>query len=280
MGVVVLRKARSRKRTLVGIAFLVFASAVLVVGLFAFLTNNHKYSQTAWETEADSAKINIVAADAAFTTDVKMTTGKVEDQEIIKLAKRTAGQNSNDVLAFNITFTDKTRTVSADATLAVQFYGDAVVHYYIENTTNELADEKTLHGLVGDIFSVEASEIDGYELLNADIAGEYNYSDDAQTIVFYYREILPPAPDNPNTSDGVKVIPIAGFGAIFVFGLSFIAKRRRSQCVKIIISYGWREEEKAAFAISQDFSGQKLETDSDINFDAIRFGYFIAPRSH
>lgn len=119
MGVVVLRKARSRKRTLVGIAFLVFASAVLVVGLFAFLTNNHKYSQTAWETEADSAKINIVAADAAFTTDVKMTTGKVEDQEIIKLAKRTAGQNSNDVLAFNITFTDKTRTVSADATLAV-----------------------------------------------------------------------------------------------------------------------------------------------------------------
>ena len=48
-----------------------------------------------------------------------MTTEKVEDQEIIKLAKRTAGQNSNDVLAFNITFTDKTRTVSADATLAV-----------------------------------------------------------------------------------------------------------------------------------------------------------------
>lgn len=124
--------------------------------------------------------------------------------------------------------TGKTRTVSADATLAVEFYGDAVVRYYVENTTNELADEKTLHGLVGDIFSVEASEIDGYELLNADIAGEYSYSDDAQTIVFYYREILPPAPDNPNTSDGVKVMPIAGFGAILVFGLSFIAKRRRS----------------------------------------------------
>jgi len=65
-------------------------------------------------------------------------------------------------------------------------------------------------------------------MLNADIAGEYSYSDDTQTIVFYYREILPPAPDNPNTSDGMKVIPIAGFGAILVFGLSFIAKRRRS----------------------------------------------------
>ena len=37
MGVVVLRKARSRKRTLVGIAFLVFATAVLAGGLFAFL---------------------------------------------------------------------------------------------------------------------------------------------------------------------------------------------------------------------------------------------------
>jgi len=37
MGVVVLRKARSRKRTLVGIAFLVFAAAVLAGGLFAFL---------------------------------------------------------------------------------------------------------------------------------------------------------------------------------------------------------------------------------------------------
>jgi hypothetical protein len=107
MGVVVLRKARSRKRTLVGIAFLVFAAAVLAGGLFAFLTNNHKYSQITWETKSDSAKINVTAADAAFTSDVKMTTEKVDDQEIIKLAKRTAGQNSNDILAFNITFTDK-----------------------------------------------------------------------------------------------------------------------------------------------------------------------------
>ena len=79
MGVVVLRRARSRKRALVGIAFLVFAAAVLAGGLFAFLANNHKYSQTAWKTEADSAKINVTAADAAFTSDVKMTTEKVEN---------------------------------------------------------------------------------------------------------------------------------------------------------------------------------------------------------
>ena len=36
-----------------------------------------------------------------------MTSTKIDDKDILNLAKRTAGQNSDDILAFDITFTDK-----------------------------------------------------------------------------------------------------------------------------------------------------------------------------
>ena len=99
-------RGRTLKRARLGIVFLAFITAALMGGIFAFLSHNN-YSQIAWESMADSAQINVTASDSAFTSDVKMSVEKVDNQELINLAKRTAGQNSDDVLAFNITFTDK-----------------------------------------------------------------------------------------------------------------------------------------------------------------------------
>ena len=99
------RNSLFRLRRIIPI-FIIFTAAILVGGLVGLLSNNN-YSQISWETESQGNNISILADDAAFLSDVKMTSTKIDDKDILNLAKRTAGQNSDDILAFDITFTDK-----------------------------------------------------------------------------------------------------------------------------------------------------------------------------
>ena len=99
------RNSLFRLRRIIPI-FIIFTAAILVGGLVGLLNNNN-YSQISWETESQGNNISILADDAAFLSDVKMTSTKIDDKDILNLAKRTAGQNSDDILAFDITFIDK-----------------------------------------------------------------------------------------------------------------------------------------------------------------------------
>jgi LPXTG-motif cell wall-anchored protein len=134
----------------------------------------------------------------------------------------------NNVSATIALDTDKTRVASADETLTVAFYGDIVVHYYVEGSEISLINDDSFRGLIGDSQAIEAHEVDGYELLNADLATAYIYQDDAQEITFFYHLIeLPPEPENPNTGEGLKILPGVGAGAVLLAGLAFLIKRRR-----------------------------------------------------
>ena len=80
--------------------------ATLIGSIFG-LFNKNDYSQISWDSETQGDNISVLADDVAFGSDVKLTSKKIDDQEILNLARRTAGQNSKNVLAFDITFTDK-----------------------------------------------------------------------------------------------------------------------------------------------------------------------------
>lgn len=124
--------------------------------------------------------------------------------------------------------TNKSRVATTTESLRVAFYGSAKVHYYIEDSANPLADDLDFSGLVGGNFTVEAREFDGYELLNPELAQIYAYTDDAQEITFFYHlKELPPEPENPNTGEGLTVLPGIGAGAILLAGIAFAIKRRR-----------------------------------------------------
>ncbi|MBP5656153.1 InlB B-repeat-containing protein, partial [Candidatus Saccharibacteria bacterium] len=87
---------------------LLFISFVFVASFLAgFLFNHDNYSKISWDSNAEDSKISAIADGGAFADDVKMVAEKVDDSEITKIARRTAGQGVQDVLAYNITFTDK-----------------------------------------------------------------------------------------------------------------------------------------------------------------------------
>ena len=87
---------------------LLFISIVFIASFLAgFLLSHNNYSKISWNTDVEGGKVSAVADGGAFADDVQMTATKIDDSEITKIARRTAGQGTQDVLAYNITFTDK-----------------------------------------------------------------------------------------------------------------------------------------------------------------------------
>ena len=134
--------------------------------------------------------------------------------------------------------TNKTRTTSGSATLAVKIMGYATVHYYIEGTTNSVKNDDHLSGLVGDTFSVEIPEIDGYEIVKVEVrvaaVNTYTFKDQAQEIVISYRALPEPEPEpepeepvNPSTTSDINLVPVFGVFAGVAIGLFTILRRRR-----------------------------------------------------
>lgn len=99
------RSVRFRKIRLARIIPVLLVFALSFALSFSFQAE--KYSRISWDNKADDDKVSVVADYVAFSDDVKMTTEKINDSNIIDLARHTAGQDLKDVLAYNITFTDK-----------------------------------------------------------------------------------------------------------------------------------------------------------------------------
>ena len=132
--------------------------------------------------------------------------------------------------------TNKTRTSSGSATLAVKIMGYATVHYYVEGTTTKVKADDNLSGLVGDTFSVEIPEIEGYEIVKVEVraaaVNTYTFKDQAQDIVISYRALPEPEPEpeepvNPSTASDVNLIPVFGVFTGVAVGLFAILRRRR-----------------------------------------------------
>ena len=134
--------------------------------------------------------------------------------------------------------TNKTRTSSGSATLAVKIMGYATVHYYVEGTTTKVKADDNLSGLVGDTFSVEIPEIEGYEIVKVEVraaaVNTYTFKDQAQEIVISYRALPEPEPEpepeepvNPSTASDVNLIPVFGVFTGVAVGLFAILRRRR-----------------------------------------------------
>ena len=116
--------------------------------------------------------------------------------------------------------------------------GYATVHYYIEGTTNSVKNDDHLSGLVGDTFSVEIPEIDGYEVVKVEVraaaVNTYTFKDQAQEIVISYRALPEPEPEpepeepvNPSTTSDINLVPVFGVFAGVAIGLFTILRRRR-----------------------------------------------------
>lgn len=114
--------------------------------------------------------------------------------------------------------------------------GYATVHYYVESTTTKVKADDNLSGIVGDTFSVEIPEIEGYEIVKVEVraaaVNTYTFKDQAQDIVISYRALPEPEPEpeepvNPSTTSDVNLIPVFGVFTGVAVGLFAILRRRR-----------------------------------------------------
>ena len=177
----------------------------------------------------DPATNTITWNESVEITEVPQTVSKTKSVSLSFVNVPHADRSAMNTVSATITLdTNKTRTVNTDEQLTVAFYGEATVHYYLENTTDSVSADANLRGLVGESFTVDPVEIEGYELVENDNSQIYVFADEAQEITYYYRaKEIPPVPENPNTNGGFNILPGIGVGAATILGFALVTKRRR-----------------------------------------------------
>ncbi|WP_199190583.1 MucBP domain-containing protein, partial [Latilactobacillus fuchuensis] len=129
--------------------------------------------------------VNYVDADGKQLAPSETLTGKVGDLVNAVAAKIDGYAVTKTNAKADDKFTDKAQTI----TYVYGKKGEDVTVNYVDADGNQLADSKTLTGIIGDKVNATAAKIDGYAVTKTNAKADDEFTNKAQTITYQYAKI-------------------------------------------------------------------------------------------